>query len=123
MVERDQVAVFLSLLRQCAACEFRFERRPEKMATLARLGMTIRDAKSRVLALTPADYSSGPTPRSTSSPQEAWMFGITVQGALVYVKVSIRLEPARCLCVSFHDAEHPLRLPYRSATSKEGDRP
>jgi len=123
VVERDQVAVFLSLLRQCAACEFRFERRTENMATLARLGMTIRDAKSHVLALTPADYSSGPTPRSAGSSQEAWVFGITVEGTLIYVKVSVRLEPARCLCVSFHDAERPLHLPYRSATSKEGDRP
>jgi hypothetical protein len=71
VVERDQVALFLSLLRKCAACEFRLERHPENMATLARLGMTIGDAKGRILALTPTDYSSGPTPRSGESSQEA----------------------------------------------------
>ena len=123
MVERDQVALFLSLLRECAACEFRFERRPENIATLARLGMTIPDAKQRILALTPAAYSSGPEPRSENSSQEAWVFGITVQNSLVYVKVSVRLEPARCLCVSFHDAEYPLRLPYRTAIPKGDEKP
>lgn len=93
------------------------------MATLARLGLTVRDAKQRILALTPADYVSGPTPRSEGSSQEAWVFGITVNGALVYVKVSVRTEPARCLCVSFHDAQHPLHLPYRDARPKEDDKP
>lgn len=122
MVERAQVVAFLSLLRQCATCEFRLARRPENMAALARLGMTIDNAKRRILELTPADYSSGPTPRSETSSQDAWVFGITVQGTLVYVKVSVRLEPARCLCVSFHDAEYPLPLPYRT-TTKRGEKP
>jgi len=121
MVERSRVALFLSLLRECAACQFRFERRPENMATLARLGMTIRDAKRRILALTPANYVSGPTPRSAASSQEAWVFGITVQGTLVYVKVSLRTEPARCLCVSFHNAERPLLLPYSEAMTREDE--
>ncbi|MDP2181850.1 MAG: hypothetical protein Q8K99_04685 [Actinomycetota bacterium] len=114
MVERDQVALFLELLRQCASCSFRFERRPENMATLARLGITIPDARARVLALTPADYVEGPTARPENPSQEAWVFGLNVRGAQVYVKVSIRLEPARCLCISFHDAKWPLAFPYRS---------
>ncbi len=121
VVERDQVTLFLSLLRECAVCQFRFEKRPENMATLARLGMTIGDAKRRILALTPADYVSGPVPRSESSSQEAWVFGITVQRTLVYVKVSIRIEPARCLCVSFHDAAYPLQLPYSDAQPREDE--
>jgi len=66
---------------------------------------------------------SGPTPRSETSSQEAWVFGITVRHALVYVKVSLRMEPARCLCVSFHDAGYPLRQPYRDATPKEDEKP
>lgn len=91
------------------------------MATLARLGMRIADAKSRILALTPADYVEGPTPRSTRPSQEAWVFGIDVKGVLVYVKISIRLESARCLCVSFHEAERPMNRPYRDAHHKGSD--
>jgi hypothetical protein len=49
------------------------------------------------------------------------VFGIDVKGTLVYVKVSVRPEPARCVCVSFHEAERPLIRPYY-ATSRS-DRP
>lgn len=122
MVERDQVALFLTLLRQCAACDFRFERRPENMATLALLGMRVGDAHERVLALTPMDYVEGPSPRSEDSSQEAWVFGLRIQGIDVYVKVSIRLEPARCVCVSFHEAKWPMELPYRKEPRRGGSR-
>jgi hypothetical protein len=112
VVEHDQVALFLKLLKTCAACDFRLERRPENMATLARLGMTIWDARDRILALKPKDYVNGPTPRDSNPSQESWVFGINLQGASVYVKVSIRLEPARCVCVSFHEAAYPMVFPY-----------
>ncbi len=115
MVECDQVALFLDQMRACATCNFRLARRPENMAALAQLGMTMADARSRVLALTSEDYVEGPVPRSEHSSQEAWVFGITIRRTLVYVKVSVRLEPARCLCVSFHEARYPMRFPYRSA--------
>lgn len=71
MVERDQVMLFLALMRDCAACSFRLERRDKNMATLARLGITIRDAKGRVLALTPSEYVEGPTPREGHPSQES----------------------------------------------------
>lgn len=122
MVEHDQVALFLKLLRQCAARKFRLERRPENMATLARLGMTMRDAHDRVIALTPADYVEGPKPRSADSSQEAWVFGLNLQGVCVYVKVRIRLEPARCLCVSFHEATRPMSFPYGNDQKRGSDR-
>lgn len=121
MVERDQVALFLKLLRECAACDFRLERRPENMATLAQLGMTMRDAHERILALTPADYVEGPKPRSADSSQEAWVFGLSLEGVAVYVKVSIRIEPARCVCVSFHEAKWPMDYPYRGNGTKESN--
>ena len=123
MVERDQVALFVKRLRQCAGCEFRLERRTENMATLAHLGMTIRDARERILALTPADYVEGPKPRSGRPDQEAWVFSLRAQGIEVYVKVSLRLEPARCVCVSFHQAQWPLLHPYGgdSGRGRSGD--
>jgi hypothetical protein len=113
MVARDQVALFLTLLKECVACDFRLERRPENMATLAHLGMTLTDAHDRILGLTPADYLEGPTPRSEDSSQEAWVFGLHIREIDVYVKLSIRIEPARCVCVSFHEAQWPMAYPYR----------
>ena len=122
MVEHDQGALFLKLLRQCAACDFRLERRPENMATLAQLGMTVRDAHDRIISLKPSDYVEGPTPRKSNPSQGAWVFGLNLQGVSVYVKVSIRLEPARCVCVSFHEAERPMAFPYCEDKRKGSDR-
>lgn len=122
MVERDQVMLFLALMRDCAACQFRLERRDKNMATLARLGITQKDAKSRILALKPSDYLKGPTPRPGHPSQESWEFGLRIEATDVYIKLEIRLEPARCLCVSFHDAERPMTFPYRQGARRGGDR-
>jgi len=84
--------------------------------------MRIADAKERVLTLTPEDYVRGPTPRSAQSSQEAWVFELCIDDTSIYVKVSVRLEPARCICVSFHDAQWPLNRPY-GQDDKRGDDP
>jgi hypothetical protein len=81
--------------------------------------MTMQDAHERILALTPADYVEGPKARSSVSPQEAWVFGLCLEGVAVYIKVSIRIEPARCVCVSFHEAKWPMGFPYRGDGTKE----
>ena len=120
MVEHDQAALFLQLLRTCVVNDFRFERRPENMATLVRFGMRIPDARSHILTLATSDYVCGPTPRPGNSSQEAWVFGVTIQRTLVYVKLCVRVEPARCVCVSFHEAERPMVFPYsRRSEEKE----
>jgi len=122
MTERDQVMLFLTLMRECAACRFRFEQRDKNMATLARLGITQKDAKGRILALTTCDYVEGPTLRPGHPSQESWVFGLRIEDIDVYIKLELRLEPARCLCVSFHDAERPMTFPYRAGTRRGGDR-
>lgn len=122
MVERDQVMLFLALMRDCAACSFRVAQRDKNMATLARLGVTIRDAKGRILTLTPSDYVEGPTPREGHPSQESWVFGLQIHDTDVYIKLEVRLEPARCLCVSFHEAERPMTFPYRAETKRGGER-
>jgi hypothetical protein len=119
MVERDQVALFLTLLRQCAACDFRFENRDKNIATLARLEMTPQEVRQRILALTPADYVEGPTPRPGRFPQESWVFGLRIKDTDVYVKLSLDLDPDRCLCVSFHESERPMRFPYGNASGRD----
>ena len=122
VVARDQVMLFLALMRECAACSFRLERRDKNMATLAGLGITIRDAKGRILALTVNDYVEGPTARPDRPSQESWVFGLRIHGTDVYIKLEVRLEPARCLCVSFHNAERPMAFPYRGETTRGGER-
>jgi hypothetical protein len=56
-----QVVLFLHLMKSCASKRFQLVSRKKNLDTLARLGMTISDAKSRVLGLSLEDYVSGPS--------------------------------------------------------------
>lgn len=50
------------------------------------------------------------------------MFGLRIHDTDVYIKLEVRLEPARRLCVSFHAAERPMTFPYRAETTRGGER-
>jgi hypothetical protein len=82
------------------------------MATLAKLGMTIPDARSRILALSFADYVEAESSRSDGSQGQAWVFGAQVRSVLVYIKVLVRLERAQCVCISFHEPTKPIVFPF-----------
>ncbi|MBE0476748.1 MAG: type II toxin-antitoxin system MqsR family toxin [Coriobacteriia bacterium] len=92
------------------------------MATLARLGITIRDAKARILQLTASEYVEGPTPRSAGSSHEAWVFGLRVEGESLYVKLEVRSERSRCVCISFHEPAWPMAFPYTVRRGEGGER-
>lgn len=115
---RNDVLLFLLLVKQCAAREFILWRRRENLETLARLGITIREAKERVLALTPEDYYRGPSKRHGHPDQQVCEFGLEVGGTEVYVKVNVIVEPEQCVCMSFHLAERPLSYPLRQARDR-----
>ena len=42
-----------------------------------------------------------------------WVFGLQVSGSEVYVKIQVIVEPARCVCISFHESERPMHYPFR----------
>lgn len=114
MTQRHQVVLFLLEVKRRGQKDFRFEERPQNMATLAKIGITKSDAKSRVMALTVEDFSAGPKVRDDGrGDQESWEFGIHVNGTLVYVKLSLPDNPERCVCVSFHVPEYPMTFPFR----------
>jgi hypothetical protein len=55
-----QVVLFLHLMKCCAATRFFLVPRKENLDCLARLGISVEDAKEHVLGLIPGDYVSGP---------------------------------------------------------------
>ena len=64
-------------------------------------------------SLTEANFSYGPSQNDWGT-GKVWTFGINVDNDLVYVKLcltSIRNEH-EMLCMSFHEAEHPLQFPF-----------
>ena len=71
-----------------------------------------------MLGLTPAAYSSGPTPDHNNPGLELWVFGLRMRRNEVYVKIQVIADPPeRCVCISFHESERPLHYPFRETTS------
>ena len=124
MHARDRVRLFLHGMKMAAAVRFIFEGRTKNMQTLASLGITRPDAQSRVLGLTPEDYSSGPSPDHKHPGRDVWVFGLFINGTEIYVKVQVVSDPPeKCVCISFHEADRPLTYPLRKTdpTANEED--
>ena len=115
MAPYHQVVLFLHLMKECAGRRFILVPRKENLDALARLGISLLDAKEQVLGLLPCDYVSGPEADFDRPRQEVWVFGLTINTTDVYVKLTVILEPQRCVCISFHPARHPLEYPHRGA--------
>ncbi len=113
MVERHKVVLFLHLMKQAAREHFVFVGRKKNLDALARLGITREHAQALVRAIKPEDYVSGPDEDHNNPALEMWAFGVRVSGSEVYVKLQVQVEPSRCVCVSFHEPEHPMRYPLR----------
>jgi hypothetical protein len=125
VIARHQVVLFLHLMKETARLRFHFVRRPVNLGTLALLGLMPRDAEDRVPALVPEDYVSGPDRDRSYPGNEVWVFGPFVNGTEVYVKIQVIANPPeRCVCISFHKADRPMRYPLRQTEppAKEEDR-
>ena len=89
----------------------RFIPRRVNLNALANLGISIPDAESVVYSLAAQDYESGPDIDDDGTAGEMWVFGTQVGETDIYVK--LKLEAGRAACISFHEAQYPLRSPLR----------
>jgi hypothetical protein len=108
-----QVVLFLHLMKVLATRRFYLAPRKANLDCLAHLGISLEDAKERILGLAPRDYVSGPSPDLDRPGQEVWVFGLTTESTELYVKLTIFMEPEKCVCISFHPAREPLCYPLR----------
>lgn len=91
-------------------------------ATLATLGLRYQHQMEILLALTPQNYC-GTHDAVDASRGEAWVFGVRERGMDIYIKFVIEERPDThdlVLCLSFHEAEYPLRFPYATHSRWEG---
>jgi hypothetical protein len=95
--------------------------RRKNLETLAVLGITRQHAESLVLALAPEAYVRGPDTDHNYPDREVWVFGLRVSGREVYVKLRVILDPAVCVCVSFHEPEHRLHYPLSEAQQPDDE--
>lgn len=94
--------------RLLAAGKYDFVPRRKSMQALAKYGLTIKDAKSEILALAVGDYYKGPKQDfDPNKPGDVWEFKKQIEGIQFYIKVKITQENGQDIlkCIGFHEDE------------------
>jgi len=117
--QRWQVTLFLMLFKELAQNLFTFAEREASLDTIARLGITVRQAKAEILGLTYQDYYRGPIPDVGSKGGVYWEFGKTIRGEQVFIKLKADPEHDVAICFSFHIPDEPLEYPYKKGGEKK----
>ncbi len=116
MADRWQVELFLHEFRQCWPPDCLVENREKNSIALAELGLTPALRTEAIFNLTVSNYVEGPNPDHDRPGQELWVFGATIEGAEIYIKLKIfETKEGRRVgkCLSFHRAEQRLPYPFR----------
>ena len=114
-----QITLFLMLFKKLAQNLFTFADREESLDTLARLGITVKQAKEEILGLTYQNYYRGPIPDTSSKGGAYWEFGKTVCGEQIFMKLKADTEHGVAICFSFHIPDEPLEYPYRKEVKRD----
>jgi hypothetical protein len=62
------------------------------------------------------EYSAGPLEDKLYGKASMWVFGKTVKGKEMYIKVTLGSASAKVICISFHTSAHPMNYPLKSET-------
>ncbi len=114
MLSREEVNKFLEAFKAQVVKEGYYTPEIAKnQKGLIALGITKRHRRQVILSLTCQNYSEGPSEDRTYPGEMVWVFGATVEGTEVYIK--LKLPPAgEPTCLSFHPAERPMTYPLRA---------
>ena len=110
---RDHIRTFLREFKKIAA-----ERgidvipRNKNNDALSELGLTKKNRRDEILALSVENYCSGPEP-DYDRPGEVWIFGEQIGDVNIYIKLKIAQVGNRKIakCLAFHPAEFPICYP------------
>jgi len=107
------VKLFLFQFKEFAQNVFSFYPREESLDTIARLGITIPQAKEEILGLTYEDYYRGPIPDKDRRGEEYWEFGKTISDKQVFIKLKTVSEHSAAICFAFHIPEEQIEYPFK----------
>lgn len=109
-----KVTLFLFQFKEFAQNKFTFAERDKSRDTIARLGITIPQAKQEILGLTYEDYYRGPVPDTDSKKGgEYWEFGKLISGQEIFIKLKTVSEYGVAICFSFHIPERQIEYPFK----------
>jgi hypothetical protein len=112
-VQPWKVKLFLFQFKEFAQKNFSFAERDKGLDTIARLGITIPQAKEEILGLTYEDYYRGPIPDKDRKGEEFWEFGKTIRGEQVFIKLKAKSKHGVAICFSFHIPDKTIEYPYK----------
>ena len=69
--------------------------------------------KEIIAQLIPEDYYQGPLEEKMRGILPMWVFGKTVKGKEIYIKISMGHPSSQAICISFHVAEHSIVYPFK----------
>ena len=109
-----QVTLFLFQFKEFAQKTFSFAERDKSLDTIARLGITVQQAKDEILGLTYEDYCGGPIPDIDSKKGgKYWEFGKLIRGQEIFIKLKTVSEYGAAICFSFHIPERQIEYPFK----------
>jgi hypothetical protein len=118
---KEEVRRFLRVFKKAALRRgIDFIPRREFLEARVRLGLTTRNCKDEIVALTVDDYCEGPSP-DRDRPGDVWVFGKKMSGTDIYIKLKLASVEGQTIakCLSFHQAGYPLCFPFQE--EKKGE--
>ena len=116
MATKDEVRQFLkSFLEKMQFWDVVFlDDRGKNSQTLADLELRPNDRKKVLASLKVEDYSEGPLDEQWHGSSTMWVFGKKIKSYELYIKVTMGMEGASVICISFHTAEYPIIYPFKN---------
>lgn len=114
MATKEEVRVFLNSFKEkLKIWGILFLNRPKNIQSLADLEINQSQALEAVSKLEVLDYSEGPTEEVVFQGSDMWVFGKTLKGQEIYIKITMGQAGNKVLCISFHIADHPMQYPLK----------
>ncbi len=83
--------------------------RGKNVKALLDLDITPKYREQVLRELEAVDYCEGPKKETLYGGADMWVFGKTIKGREVYIKITLGFAGAQVICISFHVAEHPMK--------------
>lgn len=89
-----------------------FLHREKNEEALRALGITPVAREKIIKEIETEDYSHSIIDETSFG--DMWVFGRDYDGKEVYIKISLGRPGSNTICISFHEAEHPLNYPFKN---------
>ena len=115
MAKKDDIQRFLDDFKvKLSIYDILFrDNRTKNSNTLLALEITPNKRKEIIAKLKVEDYCEGPIDDKLYGIASMWVFGTTLNGKEIYIKISMGRFQQPVICISFHESEFPLKYPLK----------